>query len=270
MLELKYQEFDVSGILTDVISQLDKTGDEEFSTAAFESLRDLMLKAEGAAEMEDALNFFNEIDFSNPIEALDKINSEIKDGAGLSKELAISMKEANGSFLGFSSQLSSLVASVGFEDIKGDLNEIIEKNGEISAMDVFDLAKSYKSLDKILKNNEVTAMGLAKALEGIADGTLQVEHLTDAVLASLSSFESLQSIAAKTVKFFEDFDLGIDESIIGDTIVGWGDKIIENMEKGAVGNSQNFKILDTLFPGWSEDLEGDALVKKMTELGKLL
>jgi hypothetical protein len=53
--------------------------------------------------MEDALNFFNTIDFSNPIDALDKINEEIQTGTGRSKELAIAMKEANGSFLGLSS-----------------------------------------------------------------------------------------------------------------------------------------------------------------------
>jgi hypothetical protein len=32
-------------------------------------------------------------------------------------------------------------------------------------MDVFDLTKSYKSLDKVLKNNEITAEGLAEILE---------------------------------------------------------------------------------------------------------
>ena len=37
--------------------------------------------------------------------------------------------------------------------------------GEISAADVFDLTKSYKSLDKVLKNNKMTANGLAEILE---------------------------------------------------------------------------------------------------------
>ena len=271
LLEAKYKDLDVAGILTDVIGQLELTGDEEFSTAAYESLRDIMMKAEGAAEMEDALDFFNTIDFSNPIDALDKINEEIRTGTGRSKELAIAMKEANGSFLGLSSQLSTLFTSADFEEIKEDLSEIIEANGDVSAMDVFDLTKSYKSLDKVLKNNKVTAEGLAEILEQIADGTVKVDELTDTVLAAMSSFESLNSIAAKSVKFFEDFDLGIDESTVGESIVEFGDLIMENMEKGAVGNSQNFRILDTLFPGWDDDITtAEARVAEMTRLGKLL
>jgi len=103
LLETKYKDLDITGILNDVISKLELTGDEEFSTAAYESLRDIMMKAEGAAEMQDALNFFNEIDFNNPIDALDTINNEIKNGTGYSKELAIAMKDANNSFLSVSS-----------------------------------------------------------------------------------------------------------------------------------------------------------------------
>lgn len=271
LLEAKYKDLDVSGILSDVISKLELTGDEEFSTAAYESLRDIMMKAEGAAEMQDALNFFNEIDFSNPIDALDTINNEIKNGTGYSRELAIAMNEANSSFLSASSQMSTLFNSADFEDIKEDLDDIIEKNGEISASDVFDLTKSYKSLDKVLKNNEVTANGLAEILEQIAEGTVKVDELTETVLAAMSSFESLDSIAAKSVKFFEDFDLGIDENTIGETIIEWGDLISENMKAGAVGNSQNFRILDTLFPSWDEGIEtAEARIAEMSHLGNLL
>lgn len=271
LLEAKYEDLDVTGILNDVISKLELTGDEEFASTAYESLRDIMMKAEGAAEMEDALNFFNEIDFNNPIDALDTINNEIKNGTGYSRELATAMKEANSSFLSASSQMSTLFNSADFEDIKEDLDDIIEKNGEISAADVFDLTKSYKSLDKVLKNNKITANGLAEILEQIADGTVKVDELTDTVLAAMSSFESLDSIAAKSVKFFEDFDLGIDESVVGNTIVEWGDLILENMEKGAVGNSQNFRILDTLFPGWDEGIEtAEARIAEMARLGNLL
>lgn len=271
LLEAKYKDLDISGILSDIISKLELTGDEEFSTAAYESLRDIMMKADSAAEMKEALNFFNEIDFNNPIDALDTINNEIKSGTGYSKELAIAMKDANSSFLSASSQMSTLFQSADFENIKEDLDDIIEKNSEISASDVFDLTKSYKSLDKVLKNNGMTANGLAEILEQISEGTLKVDELTEAVLAAMSSFESLNSIAAKSVKFFEDFDLGIDESIIGETIVEWGDLILENMEKGAVGNSQNFRILDVLFPDWDDGIEtAEARIAEMSRLGNLL
>ena len=270
LLEAKYKDLDVSGILTDVIGRLEATGDEEFSTAAYEAFRDIMMKPEGEAQMKEALHFLESIDLSNPIDALDKINEEIQSGSSHAKELAIAMKQSGGTFLSLSSQLASLTEMADFEDLDEDLEEIIAKNGEIAALDVYDLADSYKSLDKILKNNEMSAAGLAKVLEGIADGTLQIEDLTDTVLAALSSFESLESIATKTVKALEDFDLGIDENTVGETVGEWAELIKENLEKGAVGNSQNFRILDYLFPGWDEGLEGDALVAEMTRLAKKL
>jgi hypothetical protein len=117
------------------------------------------------------------------------------------------------------------------------LTQILETNEEISATDVNNLAKSYKSLDKILKRNEITAAGLGKVLEGINKGEFEVWQLTDAVLASVSAFHSLDSIASKAIQNIEEFDLGIDENTVGESIVGWGDLIQENLEKGAVGNS---------------------------------
>jgi hypothetical protein len=56
-------------------------------------------------------------------------------------------------------------------------------------------------------------------------------------MASLESFNSLDSLVAEISKTLEEFDLGVDENIISDTISSWYDVIKENMEKGAVGNS---------------------------------
>ena len=269
-LEDRYKTLDISSILSGVFEKLELTGDQKLSTSAYESLIDIMEKAKGANEIQEALDFFNEIDFSNPINALDTINKEIKTGTGYSKELAMAMKESNSSFLGMSSQLSTLFASADFEEVQEDLDEIIEKNGTIAATDILDLAKGYKSLDKILKNNKTTATGLAKVFEEITNDTLAVEDLTDTVLDALSSFESLNSIAAETVNKLGDFDLGIDENEVGKTALEWAELIQENIEKGAVGNAQNFKILDFLFPGWDNGLESDALVAEMTRLAKKL
>jgi hypothetical protein len=63
-----------------------------------------------------------------------------------------------------------LAQSDEFADIKEDLNEILNTSSEISAADVYDLTDSYKSLDKILENTNVSASTLGKALEKIAKG----------------------------------------------------------------------------------------------------
>ena len=263
-LEAKYGE-SIYGTLTDIFDQLDLTGDEAFSSDAYAAIRNILMEAT-AEEAQDAIDFFNELDFRNPIEALDKINEEIKTGSGYSRELALALKESGSSYLSVSSQISSLIKSSDFSEIKEDLDEIIEKNETISASDVLDLADSYKILNKFLKNNKVSAAGLAKVLEEIRKGELAVEDLTESVMASISSFDSLDSIVAKTVKNLEDFDLGVDEDVIGETLGDFSEILNENLEKGAVGNSQNFKILDYLFPGWREGLSGDEMVERMQYL----
>jgi hypothetical protein len=61
--------------------------------------------------------------------------------------------------------------------------------------------------------------------------------MTDAVMASLESFNSLDSMIAEIVKTLEDFDLGVDENVISDTIAEWYEMFEGNMSKGNVGNS---------------------------------
>lgn len=82
-------------------------------------------------------------------------------------------------------------------------------------------------------------------------------------MASLTGFDSLDSVVADTLKTLSEFDPGADEDEVVDFINSAYETLSENLEKGAVGNTQNFSYLDFLFPGWREGLEGDALVKKM-------
>lgn len=268
-LEQKYGD-NLYNVLETTFSKLSNIEDTDFASTAYETLRNIMMEATSTEEFEDAWNFFNTIDFSNPINALETISKEAKEGEGRSKELAQALQQGGEGYLGLSSQISALTESAEFEAINEELSEIIEQNETISEADVNELAKSHKSLNKILKQNQITAAGLGKILEGLNKGELQTWQLTDAVLASASAFDSLNGIAAKTVRNLEEFDLGIDENSVGETVVGWGDLIQENLEKGAVGNSQNFKILDYLFPGWQKDLEGEVLINEMDRLSKLL
>lgn len=268
-LEQKYGD-KVYEVFEGAFDKLSNVEDIEFSSDAYEALRNAMMEATSTEEMEQAWAFFNSIDFNNPINALETITKEAENGTGAAQKMAIVLQQSSGSFLGLSSQITALTESAEFEEINAELTEILETNEEISATDVSELAKSYKSLDKILKQNEITAAGLGKVLEGLNKGEIQAWQLTDAVLASASAFHSLDSIASKAIRNIEEFDLGIDENTVGESVVGWGDLIQENLEKGAVGNSQNFRILDYLFPGWQKDLQGEALINEMDRLSKLL
>jgi Asp-tRNA(Asn)/Glu-tRNA(Gln) amidotransferase B subunit len=100
-----------------------------------------------------------------------------------------------------------------------------------------DLAGEYKSLNKILKNTDITASGLAKTLELIAKGELGIYQLTKTVMSSLESFDSLDSIVVETLKTLSEFDPGTNENEIADFINTAYETISDNLKSGAVGNS---------------------------------
>ena len=267
-LELKFGER-ISNILDGVLSSLEKSGDEALITKGFEQFRETAM-AGTKEEMEELSSFIQNIDWSNPIEAAYRLNQEIATGTGLTKEYAQGIVNMGSSFLGASSQMQYLFKTEEYNTIKEEIDEIIEKNGELSAGDVLDLADEYKTLDKILKNTNATAGGLAKTLELVAKGKLGIHQLTDAVMAALEGFDGLNSMVAGVLKTLSEFDPGMNENEIADFINTAYETLSSNLKAGAVGNNQNFSYLDFFFPGWDKGLEGDALIAQMEYLtGKL-
>lgn len=267
-LELKFGER-INNILDGVLSSLEKTGDEALITKGFEQFRETAMIGT-KEEMEELSSFIQDIDWSNPIEAAYKLNQEIATGTGLTKEYAQSIANMGSSFLSASSQMQYFFETEEYDAVKEEIDEIIEKNGELSAGDVLDLADEYKTLNKILKNTNVSAGGLAKTLELVAKGKLGIYQLTDVVMAALEGFDGLNSMVAGVLKTLSEFDPGMDENEIADFINTAYETLSGNLKAGVVGNNQNFSYLDFFFPGWDEGLEGDALVAQMEYLtGKL-
>ena len=267
-LELKFGER-INSILDSVFLSLEKTGDQALVSRGYEQFRDVVITSNEEG-MGQVLSFIDSIDWSNPIDAVYTLNQEIQKGSGLTSDYAKGMMEIESSFFGAGNQMQYFLKSSDFKEMQEDLTEIVDLNGELTASDVLDLADDYKSLNKILKNTEVTAGGVARALQLVAEGKLGIYQLTDAVMASLEGFDSLNSLIAETLKTLEDFDPGPNENEVADFINTAYETISENLKAGAVGNTQNFSYLDFLFPGWRDGKEGDELVAQMEYLtGKL-
>jgi hypothetical protein len=132
------------------------------------------------------------------------------------------------------------------EDFQEDLNEIVKQQGELTGADVLELAESYSVLGDMMENTEATAEGMAKALNLLGKKDLKIEHLTDAVLASLGAFDGLNSVIYETLNSLSEFDAGIDEDDVAGFMSTAADTLTENVKKGAWGNSQNRKYLDYL------------------------
>ena len=267
-LEMKFGE-QIRYTLENVISSLEVSGDQALISKGYEQFRNVAMTG-NEEDVQKLYSFIEEIDWSNPIDAVYTLNQEIQKGSGLTADYAKGMMEIESSFFGAGNQMQYFLKSNDFKEMQEDLTEIVELNGELTASDVLNLADDYKSLNKILKNTEATAGGVAKALQLVAEGELGVHQLTDAVMASLEGFDSLNSLIAETLKTLEDFDPGPNENEVAEFINTAYETISENLKAGAVGNTQNFSYLDFLFPGWRDGKEGDELVAQMEYLtGKL-
>lgn len=263
-LELKFGE-KINGILEGVLNSLEQSGDEAVVIKGFEQFRNTAMEGT-KEELEEITSFVESVNWTNPIESADKLNQELITGSELTKQYAQGILEVGSSFLGASSQIQYFFRTEEYEAVKEELDEIITKNEQVSTTDVLDLAGEYKSLNKILKNTDVTAGGLAKTLELIAKGELGIHQLTKAVMSSLESFDSLDSIVVETLKTLSEFDPGANENEIADFINTAYETISDNLKSGAVGNSQNANYLDFLFPGWDDGLQGEELLARMEYL----
>ena len=267
-LEMKFGE-QIRYTLENVISSLEATGDQALISKGYEQFRNIAMTG-NEEDVQKVYSFIESIDWSNPIDAVYTLNQEIQKGSGLTAEYAKGMMEIESSFFGAGNQMQYFLKSNDFKEMQEDLTEIVELNGELTASDVLDLADDYKSLNKILKNTEATAGGVAKALQLVAEGKLGIYQLTDAIMASLEGFDSLDSLIAETLKALEEFDPGPNENEVAEFINTAYETISANLKAGAVGNTQNFSYLDFLFPGWRDGKEGDELVAQMEYLtGKL-
>ena len=266
--ENKFGE-EIRDTLGGIFETLDETGDEGLSSAITPIITQSL--DQGNVEKVNQLKtVIDSINWSNPLEGAYQLNQQVQYGTGLSKEYAKTLLDAGNQFFSLGSQMRFFVSSAQFTEISASLQEIVASGQEIQASDVLELADSYDSLNMIMETTGATAAGLAEMMELLANGDIGIYQLTDAVVASLAGFDSLNGVVASTLKSLQEFNFGPDENEVGDWMSNAYDILSKNLESGAVGNSQNFKILDFLFPGWDKGLEGDALVAEMDRLKTLI
>lgn len=252
--------------LTNLFDSVSRTGDSEVTSAAFESF---MKAAQTGDEYDIAAinNIVNSIDWNNPIDAVSKLNEGLKSGNEQARAFSQSILDAGENAFSSGAQMQYFVQSADFMGLEEEINSVIEAQGELSAQNILEIADSCSSLKKLMEQTGVSAAGLAKALTKVGKNEWDINQLTNAVMAALSSFNSLDSLVAETLKTLSEFDPGLDENEVSEFVSTYYETLNENLEKGAVGNSQNFAILDFMFgEDWDKGLTGDALVQKMQQL----
>ena len=267
--------------IENIYNKLSAAGDEAI---AAEGLKAYLRIAEDTnldtvfakGQLDDIEKFVNQVDWSNPIEAAHKLRQEIEYGSGASIEYARNLLEIGKSAFGATAQLNYFINSTAFTELAGEIDEIIDKNGQLTASNILEMADSYSDLEKIMANTGTTASGLAAAFTALRKGEIGIHQLTDTVIASLSGISSVDDIISKVLKSISEFDPGQDENAVSEFINSAFEAIDKNLQKGAVGNSQNFNYLDYIFgPDWDkgangEELIGNALIERMDYLMGIL
>ena len=263
---LKWQEDTRGAEFTEsfasLIDSISDSGDEGIIEQAITKFREMSSAMDGnnlvynTEELQAVSDLVSEINWNNPIQAAARLNEEIQSGTPATREYAESLLQVENSVLGAGSQMRYFLESTDYSDLKEDIEETIDAQGELSGMDVYQLAESCESLQTMMENTGITAEGLAQTLTMINDGTIGMHQLTDAVMAAMSGFESLDSVIYSALNGIEKFDAGMNENDIADFIGTAHETISGNIQKGAWGNSQNDRYLDFLL-GSDWDKVGD-------------
>lgn len=259
--------------LNSIFTSLNITGDQALVDVGYQKFMETA-KTGSEEDVKKIAGFVEEVDWNNPIAAVKRLNYEVKNGSALTANYAKALLEVGSSALGSGAQMQYLLQTADFANLREEIDSVIDKQGELSAMDVLNLADSYEELNDVMENTEVTAAGLAELLEKIANEEIAVDKVTDVVMAALKGFESLDSYVAKVLKNIEEFDWGSSENSVNDFMSDtWSDIIVPNIEAGRFNNSQLNKWMKLVAgSGWDDKLTGtgrkDTMIKYAKEWQK--
>ena len=265
-LEQKFGE-QIRDTLEEVFSSLESTADFNIISQGFEYFKNFALA--GTQEDVDQLtNFIEQVDWSNPIDSVYKLNREIEKGTIITKGFAQTITEVDSAFLSSGSQFQTFFTSDAYKNMEENLTQIYETQGKITDADVRKLASEYSYLNKLLKNTSTTAEGLADILTAIEEGTMGFEELTDAVIAAIGGMNDLGDSTSEVLQKLQNLDLGDDLGEVQDTYTEWAEKIKEFQEGGEFGNPQYKGILEYIFGrGFEGGRTGDDLIAWYQQLG---
>lgn len=196
-------------------------------------------------ETKEALIELNKIDLSNPINGFKELKALASNSNYILKEMANTLLESP--LYSIQSQFKSAYTDlVSNEDAMKDIAEYLEDD-KIDAGEINELAKNYDQLSQFMKNTEISASGLAKALTGLEQGTISLEGLTSTVLKAISGLTSIEDslkISEQIIKKFNDtladgMQNVDDFSSIGENF----QEMIENKEYGNIAVTQTIEFI---------------------------
>ena len=131
------------------------------------------------------------------------------------------------------------------EFLGGDWVELSEnaddfKNslGEIDGAGILKASEQSKTLKEMLDSGQVSATGVAMALQGIEEGKYSIGEVDSVVLQLLSSLNRLEDASLRAHNTIQNFDPGIDTGEGEDFVIENAKKAQEYFDHGEWGNQQ--------------------------------
>ena len=194
-------------------------------------------------EQENLLAEFSKIDLSKPIDAFEQLNNLAVEGGNGVKQTAVDLLKTEESVLSYDAQFQYLLMTE--EDLNKEMDEFIAKNDELSADNVDDLRKQYKSLDKLMKNTKLNATSMAKALQMLKSGN--IKEINGVLVEQLKYWKSLEANAQQVLSDIANFDPGIDTGQGVDFVTQHTKTLLDLITNGEWGNPQIDAFLDEMF-----------------------
>lgn len=180
-------------------------------------------------------NVIRDISWDSPISRLEGYNKAIRSTRGeirqFGEDMRSSVNEAN--LLG-----ESFDEFLGGDwlDLSENADEFKNAIGEIDGAGILKASESSRQLKVLLDSGEVSASGLAVALQGVEDGSIL--QVNDSVLQLVSSLNRAKDVALEAHNIVQNFDPGVDYGEGEDFMVENAKKVKEYMDNNEWGNEQ--------------------------------
>ena len=258
--------------LTELINLL-KTDLEE-GTVLFNTAANQLLSVYASGTKEDiaaVTNLVHGINWQSTIDSAYKLERAINSNNVAVKEFAAQMLLASEQTYSISNQFNELFGSEAYTELSESIEDLVEENGELTARNVEEMAEGCEDLNKILKQDIVSADALAKAMTGLSKDELSLSGLTNRTWDFLNSLSSVNSLINKVHDNIENFDEGIDTGEGMDFLVERYEKIQEYVDNMEFGNDQVMGSLEYIFgKDIFEGLSGDTLIAEIEARTKSL
>lgn len=186
----------------------------------------------------ETLEEFSKINLDDPIEGYAQLVDIAENGSKEASNLAEKIISNNKGVLSSTKQLQTYAQQMTKETQEAIL-DLIKTNGKITPENLKELAEEDEKLQTLLDNNIVSANGLAKALQLVAQQKIGIEDLTNNFVNALNASRTLKDSILDIQNFISNFN-ATDYQVGYNWLKESSDKLGELIEKGQYGEAQDY------------------------------